>query len=92
MYQLTLSKDERAEIDWIGSRYSNGNDLYIYLWLASENSPDDVDWDSDVDITFTVPEHIAWGISEIYKDNEESWPCFSQELCLKMNKFLDRIV
>jgi hypothetical protein len=71
MYSLTLTADERAAIDWVGYRYSNGDELYNLLWGASKQSPDDADWDDPRDITFSIPESVAWAIAE-NADNEDS--------------------
>ena len=105
MYTLTLTHEDRKAIDWVGHRYSNGDDLFLLLWakeVRKNNGCDDiepleVDWDCDADITFHIPEHIAWKI----KENAETeawgtiygfWPCFADELAIKMQAFCDSIV
>lgn len=90
MYTLTLTQGERRAIDWIGDRYAHGNDLYYRLWHDSTAVPDDADWDSPADITFTVPENVAWQIQEIVK--ADNLACFAPELVSKLQEFCDRIV
>lgn len=90
MYQLTLNHGERKAIDWIGDRYAHGNDLYYRLWHDSEASPNDADWDSPADITFVVPEHVAWQIKDIVE--QDNLACFAPELCRKLCEFCDKIV
>lgn len=94
MYTLTLTKAERDAIDWIGPRYWHGDQLYRRIWGDSTQSPDDADWDTPVDITFHVPEHVAWEIRDSinYDDGDEKLACFSDELKSKLLAFCDSIV
>ena len=63
-YQLTLSKSERDAIDFVGHRYSHGNDLYDLLWGGEvTSSPDEVEWADDEKITFHIPEWVAWDMN-----------------------------
>lgn len=89
MYELTLTKSERAAIDWIGNRYRHGDELYRLLWVESTQTPDDVDWDADCDVQFRIPENVAWTISEIIG---EGLDCFGPELVRKLQRLQDRIV
>lgn len=91
MYQLTLTANERKAIDWIGNRYSHGNELYSILWGHCLQSPDDACWDFEGEITFTVPEVAAWTIADIAEESEYRWDCFSEELAAKMQAFVDSI-
>jgi hypothetical protein len=91
MYTLTLSKPERKAIDWVGHRYSNGDDLFHLLW-GCENDKPDADWDYDGDITFTIPEHVAWEIRDNAEQEDGQWPCFADNLTAKMMAFTDSIV
>jgi hypothetical protein len=54
-YQLELTREERAAMDWIGDRYFHGHDLAMLLSGLSE-----VDWESDETIDYRIPEHVAW--------------------------------
>ncbi len=92
MYSLVLSKSERRQFDHVGHRYGNGYDMYKLLWGKSTQTPDDVDWDYDGDIVFYIPEHVAWEISELADDDNHIWPCFSDNLTVKMMAFMDSIV
>lgn len=97
-YTLTLTAGERRAIDWIGHRYSNGHQLFLLLFVESNCSPDYVDWDTHgsmyslMDITFTVPEHVAWQIRDNAENEDGSWPCFAPELAAKMQQFVDSVV
>ncbi len=99
-YTLTLTAADRKAIDWIGARYTNGNDLYKLLWKESEQhqgawanyDSEDRDWDAPTDITFKVPEYAAWQIRDNAECEDGSWPCFSPELAAKMQAFVDSIV
>ena len=93
MYKLTLSLAERQAIDFVGGRYSNGHSLYRQLWVeCDEHSPTDADWDYDGEITFDVPEHVAWRISDIGDADWNQWPLFAPELKAKMEDFVNSIV
>lgn len=89
MYTLTLTKDERDAFDFVGGRYANGDEMSK---LICEGLPIDTSWDDNGDITFNIPEHVARGIAELAKQDDESFPCFSEELTLKMLFFLEKIV
>lgn len=86
MYQLILTLAERQAIDWVGNRYAHGHDLYRLLWVESNPAPD-VDWDSDCEITFAIPEHVAWQIAEMGAECNYLWDCFSEELSAKLTDF-----
>jgi len=89
MYTLTLTESEREAFDWVGNRYSNGNAM---AKLICEGLPIDTEWGDKGDITFNIPESAAWAIAELAKEDDESFPCFSEDLTLKMLSFLERIV
>lgn len=92
MYRLTLSAEERRAIDWIGWRYAHGVYLYRLLWANCDQSPNDVDWDSEGDITFHVPESIAWQINKVGEACDYHWDCFGPELSAKLTSFCMAIV
>tara|TARA_Y100000034_G_C6682479_1_gene300055 strand:- start:376 stop:660 length:285 start_codon:yes stop_codon:yes gene_type:complete len=94
MYTLTLTHEDRKAIDWVGHRYSNGDDLFDLLWDSIVVGPAIVGkkWDDDIDITFHIPEHIAWQIKENAEQEDGFWPCFADELAIKMQAFCDSIV
>lgn len=86
MYKLTLSLSDRKAIDWVGYRYSHGTDLYKQLVECEW----DEDWDYDGDITYNVPEPVAWEMSKLIE--QDSLACFGPELCEKLRTFQIRIV
>lgn len=90
MYKLTLTYDERRAFQWVGDRYNSGP-IYRLLCCECEQTPD-VEHDENVDITFAVPEHIAWQIRDLAEEEDSMWPCFNGTLTLKLNKFLSEIV
>lgn len=87
-YSLMLTREERKAIDWVGYRYAHGDDLYEQLVHCDSNP--DVDWDSEVDITFSIPEHVAWEIREACE--EDNLACFSPELVSKLMDFCNKII
>ncbi len=92
-YHLTLTHAERRAIDWVGHRYSHGDNLYSLVWGQNTSAlPDDADWDDERDITFNLPEHVAWQINDIGEEDNFLWTCFARELSGKLNTFCDRIV
>lgn len=92
MYKLTLTYDERRAIDFVGHRFTNGDELFRILWVKCEQDPDDVDWDFKGEITFLVPEHVAWEVQKICDEEAGLWPCFSDDLARKMDDFLSSVV
>lgn len=89
MSQLTLTSDERKAFDWIGNRYATGDDVAMRLRRLLA---DGHEWDDAGDITFSIPEHVAWEISELSASEDSLWPCFADGLKSKMQTFCDSIV
>jgi hypothetical protein len=92
VYKLTLSVNERKAIDWIDYRYSHGYALSILLWSTYIDDDNEPSWYDDVDIIFTIPEHTAWKIRDIVKQNNYSLECFSDEFRSKLIHFCEQIV
>lgn len=88
-YDLTLSSGERQAFDEIGDRYSTGNDVAD---LLRENMPDGCEWGDEGDITFDLPEHVAWEINDLSGEEDHLWPCFDTVLREKMTDLCDSIV
>ena len=84
MYHLTLTHGERRAIDWVGRRYDHGDNLRDCLFS--------VDWDSPEDITFDIPEYVAWEINRIGAASEYRWDCFSEDLATKLTLFCDGVI
>ena len=97
-YELTLSRDERKAIEWIGYRYSNGDDLFDLLCKCdyiSEHKTSNA-WDSESDITFLIPEYIAWEIAENAEKEDGdfvyNFPCFAYNFAHKLRLFCENLV
>jgi hypothetical protein len=93
MYKLTLTLSERKAIDWVGNRYATGWDFYQELvFNCKQLEEEGIDWDSDKDITFLIPEHVAWSIMELFEDEKMLFPCYSPEFVTKLMEFYNQIV
>ena len=94
MYTITLTKAERSAFDWIGDRYNAGevSRLLTSGGMWGTESKEDVAWDEDEDITFRIPEHIAWEIANLAHEEDYSWPCFSRTLREKLNNLCEQVV
>lgn len=96
MYKLTLTKPERMAIDWVGNRYSHGDDLRKILMSCETDAPildeDDDYWNLDVDITFNIVENEAWKIFHMGEESNYLWDCFDDDLCQKLDTFCLGIV
>jgi hypothetical protein len=73
MYSFTLTADEWRAFDWVGDRYNSGK----VADLLMDCIPEDREWGDDGDITFQIPEHLAW---EIRPGRTGRWTCFAPEL------------
>jgi hypothetical protein len=92
MYKLTLNRSERAAFIWIGHRYAHGDEM---LGFISRCAPPDANFDGDNEITFEIPEHIAWEIKGLIEDDGRDpypWDCFAPALRCKMQEFIDSII
>jgi hypothetical protein len=96
-YTLTLTLDERRALDWIGGRYRHGDELINILcesvWSRKPNPiihDDDLDWEGNHDITFSIPERLAWTIPDIV--HQDGLACLSDELVKKIVDLMERIV
>jgi hypothetical protein len=92
MYHLTLTNAERKALDWVGGRYAHGHDLYRLLWVHCEPEGNEHDWDSDAEITFDIPEDVAWQIMAIAEECEHRWDCFAPELVEKLETLCNQVV
>jgi hypothetical protein len=88
-YNLTLTRDERAALDWTGDASAAGAIHYLLLWLESAVEPEDADWDSADPITFTMSEHVACSVRAIV---EGGLDCLSAPLVRKFQRFSAQIV
>jgi hypothetical protein len=88
VYTLILTAGERQAFDWVGDRYNSGKVADLLL----ESIPDDREWGDDGDITFEIPEHLAWQINELAQEDGYSWDCFAPGLVDKLNEFCGSIV
>jgi hypothetical protein len=83
MYSLTLTAEERRAFDWVGHRYNSGKvaDLLV------DCIPQGRDWDDEGEITFVIPEHVAWEINELAEEESYAWASFDPALAAKLNDF-----
>lgn len=88
MYQLSLTHEERKAIDWVGHRNWNGHQLNLYLSHCDYVG----EWDCDVEITFSIPEHIMWKIGRSWSLENCEIPYFSEELSSKFLHLFDSVV
>ena len=88
MYSLTLTADERRAFDWVGDRYNSGKVTELLMGCI----PGDREWGDDGDITFAIPEHVAWEIRDLAEEEDFSWACFAPDLAGKLNDFCSDIV
>jgi len=90
MYTLTLTHAERRAFDFVGDRYATGENFATLLWEQSETIGPE--WDEPGDITFHVPEHIAWQLAQLSDEEEGRFPLFARALRNKLTDFLSKIV
>ena len=84
MYSLTLTKDERDAISWVGYRYWHGDSFRRCLVMA-EWGMNDEEWDDESEITFTFSEEQA---NELFNHlMEDGLACFSVNFCRKLADF-----
>lgn len=85
VFPLTLNKDDRAAIDWIGHRYSHGDELAEFLCdcLPQGHSYEDFNFsDIEGDVQFDIPESEMEEYERLI--TEDSMACFSDELKHKL--------
>lgn len=87
-YSLTLEYGDRMAIDWIGYRYSHGDDLRAILMKCEQDG--ETEWSDDAPITFRFPEHLAWTASEAI--DGDNLACFAESLVSKLRDFQDKII
>lgn len=92
MYTLTLTQEERKAFDWVGDRYAAGDIAKLLSSCLFKPQSGDDYWHGIGDVTFEVPEHVAWEIWGLTQTDDAPWPCFAPELAEKMQKFVDGIV
>lgn len=90
MYTLTLTHAERRAIDFVGNRYATGYDFK--RTLISEHVTESDIWDADDEVTYTIPEHVAWNICNLFEQEDYLFPCFALELSSKLIEFTNEVV
>jgi hypothetical protein len=88
MYSLTLTADERQAFDSVGDRCNSGK----VADLLTDCMPENQEWSHDGDITFNIPEHVAWQINELAEEEGYSWACFAEDLAGELNDLCWSIV
>lgn len=89
MYKLTLTADEREAMDWIGGRYFHGHEL---SGILSECMAEWDEWDMEGDITFLIPEHKAWEISDGLQGEDFELACLCEDFAAKLIGFCYNLV
>jgi hypothetical protein len=69
MHSLTLTANERRAFDWVADRYNSGKVAELLMNCI----PDDREWGDDGDITFSIPEHVAWQIDQLAEEVDYTW-------------------
>jgi hypothetical protein len=64
-----LTAAERWAFDWVADRYNSSK----VAELLMDCIPDDREWGDDGDMTFSIPEHVAWQIDQLAEEEGYSW-------------------
>lgn len=92
-YRLTLTLAERQAIDWVGFRYPHGDELSDCLTDCRVRwEPESIGWCDRGEITFIMPEYVAWAIQAIAEECDYRFDCFSPNFRMKLTRFCDSIV
>lgn len=92
MYFMTLTKSDRQAIDWIGDRYSHGSDLKKILESEEVKATPDQPWDSDLAITYHLPEYKAWELQEIVEEGNLDCINLASNLAQQLTQLILSIV
>jgi len=85
-YEITLTREERKAMEWVGNRYRHG---YGWASIIGEGTEE---WDCDDEITFKIPEHKAWEMKEHYDECNGFLACFDSTLTRKFDYLMDSII
>jgi hypothetical protein len=88
MYKLTLTADDYSALEWIGHRYSHGDDLLSILNKCQYEWADGLACNK----AYQIPEHLAWELQE--KINADDLACIDprSDLYRKLRAFADNII
>lgn len=89
-YSLTLTREERKAIDWVGYRDWNGDELRSILEGGTGPEYDGNEWYSDDEFTFKLSEADAWTVRECAE--EDGIPHFADSLATKIVELIESIV
>jgi len=92
MYQIKLNQEDRQAIDWIGHRYGHGTSLKNILESLDVERNPDVDWESDIDITYQLPEYKAWQLKEVVEEDNLDCINLGSNLAQELTRFINSIV
>ena len=103
MFCLMLTREERDAIEWIGYRYSHGDDLFDALQNASgcilvddmesawkAANKDEAEWDGTYDIDYWMSQATALEVKAIIDGS--LLDCFATEFCTKLREFSKQVV
>ncbi len=92
MYSITLNKNDRQAIDWIGDRYSHGSDLKQILESEDVKPSPDEPWESGQEITYRLPEYKAWELKEIVEEGNLDCINLGSNLAQELTRLVSSIV
>ncbi len=92
MYTITLRKDDRRAIDWVGDRYGHGTDLRRVLEGEAVTAVPDQGWESDLAITYHLPEHLAWEVKAIVEEGNLDCINLDSNLAVQLTRLVLAIV
>lgn len=100
-YNLSLTPGEREALSWVGHRDWTGDPIFTMLWSDAvlwdgNDQRADIDfdgmWRGPNTITFTLPEHKAWELREMWEEAGETIPHLAPEFAAKLLGLFDSIV
>ena len=70
-YRLTLSLSDRRAIDFVGGRYSCGDELWALLHESGVVCFADNEWNEEGDFIYNLPEWAAWNLCDLMREDTE---------------------
>jgi len=86
LYTLTLTREERKAIQWIGHRYFHGTELRDLIENLNTES-----WYSEETLTYIIPENTAWLIVDGLESEDVFGTCLSADFRQKLKDFCEGV-